>query len=81
MLQFHSRIRTQRTLQYNGMTIGLLHDQDRLRNRLLRSFAFRLPGPLHGGATAGPTGREGRACAAAPPEGVVPVSVLPGGSR
>ncbi len=45
MLQFHSRIREQRTTTYNGMTIGLLHDQDVLRNRLVRAAAFHFPKP------------------------------------
>ena len=43
MLQFQSRIRTQRTMPYNGMTVGLLHDQDLLRNRLVRGAAFHFP--------------------------------------
>ena len=43
MLQFHIRIREQRTTRHNGMTIGLLHDQDRLRNRIVRDTAFHFP--------------------------------------
>jgi phytanoyl-CoA hydroxylase len=79
MLQFHSRIRAQRTLQYNGMTIGLLHDHDRMRNRVLRSLAFRLPGPymaVQRLAMRAMLARHARrrAHAAPPPEGVVPVS-------
>jgi phytanoyl-CoA hydroxylase len=45
MLQFHSRIRPQETMTFNGMRIGLLHDQDKLLNRIVRTVAFRLPGP------------------------------------
>ena len=45
MLQFHSRIRAQHTTTHNGMTVGLLHDQDRLHNRLVREVAFHAPGP------------------------------------
>ena len=45
MLQFHSRIRKQRMTTYNTMSIGLLHDQDLLHNRLIREAAFHLPGP------------------------------------
>ena len=45
MLQFHSRIRPQQTMVHNGMTIGLLHDQDELANRLVRSVAFHFPKP------------------------------------
>jgi len=45
MLQFHSRIRGQATMTYNGMRIGLLHDQDRLFNRIVRTVAFRMPRP------------------------------------
>jgi phytanoyl-CoA hydroxylase len=43
MLQFHSRIRKQRTMVHNGMVVGLLHDQGRLGNRLLRGAAFCFP--------------------------------------
>jgi len=43
MLQFHSRVRHQKTKVYGGMTIGLLHDQDVLRNRAVREAAFRFP--------------------------------------
>ena len=45
ILRYHSRIRWQRTTEHNGMTIGLLHDQDRWTNRLIRYAAFHLPGP------------------------------------
>ena len=45
MLQFHSRIRPQKTMAYNGMKVGLLHDQDEWRNRLVRSVAFHFPTP------------------------------------
>jgi len=43
MLQFHTRIRRQKMVTYNGMRVGLLHDQSRLRNRLVRDAAFRFP--------------------------------------
>lgn len=43
MLQFHSRIREQRTKLHGGTMVGLLHDQDLLRNRILREVAFRVP--------------------------------------
>jgi len=43
MLQFHSRIRRQKNTKHNNMTVSLLHDQDKLRNRLIRELAFRLP--------------------------------------
>jgi phytanoyl-CoA hydroxylase len=45
MLQFHSRIRPQKTMIYNGMSVGLLHDQDELLNRLVRAVAYHLPKP------------------------------------
>jgi phytanoyl-CoA hydroxylase len=45
MLQFHTRIRPQKVMHYNGMPIGLLHNQDDWRNRLMREVAFYLPGP------------------------------------
>jgi phytanoyl-CoA hydroxylase len=45
MLQFHTRIRPQQFMHYNGMSVGLLHDQDQWRNRLVRDLAFHLPGP------------------------------------
>jgi phytanoyl-CoA hydroxylase len=45
MLQFHSRVRPQKTMIYNGMTVGLLHDQDELHNRLIRTIAFHMPKP------------------------------------
>lgn len=44
MMQFHTRIRTQKTRVWNGVTVGLLHDQDRWRNRLQREAAYRFPG-------------------------------------
>jgi len=43
MLQFHSRIRPQKTKLHGGMTIGLLHDQDAVRNRVMREAAFHFP--------------------------------------
>ncbi len=43
MLQFHSRIRDQETMRHGGMAVGLLHDQDRLRNRVVREVAFHFP--------------------------------------
>ncbi len=43
MLQFHTRIRRQQTELYNGMVISLLHDQDKLHNRLVREAAFHFP--------------------------------------
>lgn len=43
MLQFHNRIREQKTKLYDGMTVGLLHDQDLLRNRVVREAAFHFP--------------------------------------
>ena len=43
MLQFHTRVRRQELLAWNGMPAGLLHDQDRWRNRLVRDIAHRLP--------------------------------------
>lgn len=43
MLQFHSRIRTQKLARYNGTTISLLHDQNEWKNRLIREAAFRFP--------------------------------------
>lgn len=45
MLQFHTRIRRQKTTLVNGMPVAQLHDQDRLRNRLLRDLAAHAPGP------------------------------------
>ncbi len=45
MLQFHARIRRQETTTHNGMTVGLLHDQNRSANRLLRQAAFHFPKP------------------------------------
>jgi phytanoyl-CoA hydroxylase len=43
MLQFHTRVRPQRTRQWSRVTVGLLHDQDRWRNRLVRDLAYRFP--------------------------------------
>ncbi len=43
MLQFHSRIREQKTKLHGGTMVGLLHDQDLLRNRVVREVAFRFP--------------------------------------
>jgi len=43
MLQFHSRIRSQRMTSYNGLQVGMLHDQDLMRNRLVRGAAFHFP--------------------------------------
>jgi len=43
MLQFHSRIRSQRMTSYNGIRVGMLHDQDLVRNRLVRGAAFHFP--------------------------------------
>lgn len=43
MLQLRTRVREQRLTRWNGVTVGLLHDQDQLRNRIMRDFAFRLP--------------------------------------
>jgi phytanoyl-CoA hydroxylase len=45
MLQFHTRIRPQKVMHYNGMPIGLLHDQNDWGNRLMRDGAYYLPGP------------------------------------
>ena len=44
MLQFHARVRRQAMTRYNGMAIGLLHDQDRAGSRLVREVAWRAPG-------------------------------------
>lgn len=43
MLQFHTRVRHQRMALWNGMQVGLLHDQDLRRNRLVRDLAHRYP--------------------------------------
>jgi phytanoyl-CoA hydroxylase len=43
MLQFHSRVRTQETRLHGGMTVGLLHDQDKRLNRAVREVAFHFP--------------------------------------
>ena len=43
MLQFHSRIREQRMMEWNGTRIGLLHEQSRLKNRLMREAGYRWP--------------------------------------
>jgi phytanoyl-CoA hydroxylase len=45
MLQFHSRIRPQKTITRNGMRVGILHDQDKVQNRIMREIAYRFPGP------------------------------------
>jgi phytanoyl-CoA hydroxylase len=45
MLQFHSRIRPQQTRVENGVRVGILHDQDKAHNRLVRDLAYRFPGP------------------------------------
>jgi phytanoyl-CoA hydroxylase len=44
MLQFHARIRRQAQTRHNGMAVCLLHDQDRLCNRMVRALAWHLPG-------------------------------------
>jgi len=44
MLQFHSRLRPQNMIINNGMRVGTLHDQDKVRNRIVRDLAFRFPG-------------------------------------
>ena len=44
MLQFHSRIRHQRSTPYNGMAVASLHDQDRLANRAVSAFSYAFPG-------------------------------------
>ena len=44
MLQFHARVRRLDLTRHNGMAVGLLHDQDRLANRLVREVAWRAPG-------------------------------------
>ena len=43
MLQFHSRVREQKTKPHGGTMVGLLHDQDLLRNRVVREVAFHFP--------------------------------------
>ncbi|WP_161600864.1 phytanoyl-CoA dioxygenase family protein [Teichococcus oryzae] len=43
MLQFHTRIRKQKTIPVNGMPVAQLHDQDVLRNRLVRGIAAFAP--------------------------------------
>ena len=45
MLQFHTRVRGQRMMRVNGMQVAQLHDQDVLRNRLVRGIAANAPGP------------------------------------
>jgi phytanoyl-CoA hydroxylase len=45
MLQFHTRVRPQRTRVENNMRVGILHDQDKLHNRLVRDLAYHFPGP------------------------------------
>ena len=44
MLQFHARVRRLDMTRHNGMAVGLLHNQDRLHNRLVREVAWRAPG-------------------------------------
>lgn len=44
MLQFHARVRKLDMTRHNGMAVGLLHNQDRLRNRVVRQVAWRAPG-------------------------------------
>ncbi len=45
MLQFHSRIRRQKTRRlHNGMAVALLHDQDRMKNRVMGAVSFAFPG-------------------------------------
>jgi phytanoyl-CoA hydroxylase len=44
VLQFHSWIRTHETTSHNGMTIGMLHDQDQWKNRLVGQVRFWFPG-------------------------------------
>ncbi len=44
MLQFHARVRRLDMTRHNGMAVGLLHNQDRLRNRLVREVAWQAPG-------------------------------------
>jgi len=43
MRQFHARVRRQKTRLHNGMSVALLHDQDRWPNRLAREIASRYP--------------------------------------
>lgn len=45
MLQFHTRVRHQKMISVNGMPVAQLHDQDMLRNRLVRGLAAHAPGP------------------------------------
>ncbi|MFC3127637.1 phytanoyl-CoA dioxygenase family protein [Pseudoroseomonas globiformis] len=45
MLQFHTRIRHQKMTTVNGMPVAQLHDQDMMRNRLVRGIAAHAPGP------------------------------------
>ncbi|MFC7737266.1 phytanoyl-CoA dioxygenase family protein [Roseomonas sp. GCM10028921] len=45
MLQFHTRVRGQRMIRVNGMQVTQLHNQDVLRNRLVRGIAANAPGP------------------------------------
>ncbi|MGA2552189.1 MAG: phytanoyl-CoA dioxygenase family protein [Burkholderiaceae bacterium] len=44
LLQFHTRLRHQKKSHHRGVEIGLLHDQDELRNRVARTMAFHFPG-------------------------------------
>lgn len=43
MLQFHTRIRKQKTISVNGMPVAQLHDQDLRRNRFMRGVAAHVP--------------------------------------
>jgi phytanoyl-CoA hydroxylase len=43
MLQFHTRIRHQQLSQWNGVVVGMLHNQDEWRNRMIRHVATRFP--------------------------------------
>jgi phytanoyl-CoA hydroxylase len=43
MLQFHSRIRHQQHSLWNGIVVGVLHDQDKWRKRMIRDVASRFP--------------------------------------
>jgi phytanoyl-CoA hydroxylase len=43
LFQFHTRVRRQKMKEHNGTQIGLLHDQDEVRNQLVRAFAYHFP--------------------------------------
>jgi phytanoyl-CoA hydroxylase len=43
MLQFHTRLRKQKIISLNNMPVAQLHDQDLLRNRLVRGVAAHAP--------------------------------------